>query len=324
MRTTHRPAVPALLAATLLTVAACSGGDDDASGESATGEDGLIPVTISTQPIVDSAPLYLGVDQGFYEEEGIDLTIENASGGAAVIPSVVSGEHQFGRGNLLSTMIARDQGLDLECIANANSAQGVPDFSAILTAPDSGIESPADLEGHTVSINNLNNIGEAIIRTAIERDGGDPSLVDFVELGFAEVPQAIESGQIEAGWAVEPFVTEALDLGQVAISWPFYEFHEDLDISCVFTSGQVLEEDPELVAAFQRATDRALEFADANPDEVRRITGTYTEIDESVLERMVLPRFTPEMSREAAEFLAEKALEYGMLTNEPDLDALLP
>ena len=108
MTTNRHRAVAGLIASGALLLTACGGGGDD--GDSSGSEDGLTPVTISTQPIVDSAPLHLGLDQGFFEEEGIDLTIENAAGGAAVIPSVVSGEHEFGRGNLLSTMIATEQG----------------------------------------------------------------------------------------------------------------------------------------------------------------------------------------------------------------------
>lgn len=321
MTMTRRSAVAGFALTSLLVLAACGGGDDDSTG---TEDGGLTPVTISTQPIVDSAPLYLGVDQGFFEEEGIDLTIESAAGGAAVIPSVISGEHEFGRGNILSAMIAQQQGLDIRCIANANTAQGDPDFSAVLVMPDSPIASPADLEGRTVSVNTLNNIGDTIIRTAVERDGGDPSTIEFIEVPFPEAPAALETGQVDAVWAVEPFVTEALDMGAEVISWPFSEMHPDLDVSCVFTSPEMLDGEPELVEAFQRAMNRSLEFSEDNPEEVRRITGTYTEIDEDVLDRMVLPRFVPEMSREAAEFLAEKAIEFGTLDEMPDLDVLLP
>lgn len=321
MTTPRRVQATGIALACLLVLSACGSNDESDSPD---GQDGPTPVTISTQPIVDSAPLHLGLEQGFFEEEGIDLTIESAAGGAAVIPSVVSGEHEFGRGNLLSSMIAREQGLDIQCIANANTAQGDPDFSAVLVMPDSGIESPADLEGRTVSVNTLNNIGDTIIRTAIQRDGGDESTVEFIEVPFPEAPAALETGQVDAVWAVEPFVTEALDMGATVISWPFAEMHPDLDVSCVFTSGALIEEDPELVDAFARAVDRSLEFSEENPDEVRRITGTYTEIDEDVLERMVLPRFVPEMSHEAAEFLADKAIEFGTMSEQPDLDLLLP
>ncbi|MGY1643349.1 ABC transporter substrate-binding protein [Geodermatophilus sp. SYSU D00703] len=309
-------------AAALLTLAACGGGSDDAGGGG--GEGGLTPVTIGTQPIVDSAPLYLGVDQGFFEEEGIDLTIESASGGAVVVPSVVSGDYQFGRGNVLSTMIAVDQGLPLTCITNANSTAGNPDFGAVVVPADSPIQSMADLAGRTVSVNTLNNIGDTTIRAVVENAGGDPRAVEFVEIPFPDAPAALQSGQVDAAWILDPFLTEAVDAGARVLSYNFSDFHPELDISCVFTSQQLMQEDPELVAAFQRAMNRSLEFSQQNPEEVRRITGTYTEIDPAVLERIVIPTFRTDFSREAMELLGAKATEYGTLSQEPDLDQLLP
>jgi NitT/TauT family transport system substrate-binding protein len=310
-------------AAALLTLAACGGGSDDDAGGGG-GEGGLTAVTIGTQPIVDSAPLYLGVDQGFFEDEGIDLTIESASGGAVVVPSVVSGDYQFGRGNVLSTMIAVDQGLPLTCITNANSTAGNPDFGAVVVPADSPIQSMADLAGRTVSVNTLNNIGDTTIRAVVENAGGDPQAVEFVEIPFPDAPAALQSGQVDAAWILDPFLTEAVDAGARVLSYNFSDFHPELDISCVFTSQQQMQEDPELVAAFQRAMNRSLEFSQQNPEEVRRITGTYTEIDPAVLERIVIPTFRTDFSREAMELLGAKATEYGTLSKEPDLDQLLP
>ncbi|MBB3082342.1 ABC transporter substrate-binding protein [Geodermatophilus sabuli] len=308
-------------AATLLALTAC-GGSDDAGGE--TGEGGLTAVTIGTQPIVDSAPLYLGVDQGFFEEERLDLTIETAVGGAAVVPSVVSGDFEFGRGNVLSTMIAVSQGLPLRCITNANSTAGNPDFGAVVVLGDSPLQSMADLSGRTVSVNTLNNIGDTTIRSVVEEAGGDPQAVQFVEIPFPDAPAALQSGQVDAAWILDPFLTEAVDAGGRVLSYNFSDFHPQLDISCVFTSEQLIQEQPEVVEAFQRAMNRSLEFSQANPDEVRRITGTYTEIDPAVLERIVIPTFRPDFNREAMELLGAKAAEYGSLPEEPDLDQLLP
>jgi NitT/TauT family transport system substrate-binding protein len=317
-----RSRAAAVGAAALLALTACGGSDD--SGGASPGDGGLTPVTIGTQPIVDSAPLYLGVDQGFFEEEGLDLTIESAVGGAAVVPSVVSGDFEFGRGNVLSTMIAVEQGLPLQCVTNANSTAGNPDFGAVVVPGDSPIQSMADLAGRTVSVNTLNNIGDTTIRSVVEEAGGDPAAVQFVEIPFPDAPAALQSGQVDAAWILDPFLTEAVDAGGRVLSYNFSDFHPELDISCVFTSQQLLQEQPEVVEAFQRAMNRSLEFSQENPDEVRRITGTYTEIDPAVLERIVIPTFRTEFSREAMELLGAKAAEYGTLTQEPDLDQLLP
>jgi len=318
IRSIPRTVAPVVVA--LLALTACGGGGNDADADAG----GLTPVVIGTQPIVDSAPLYLGKEMGFFADEGIDLTIKTATGGAAVVPSVLAGDFQFGRGNVLSTMVAVDKGLDLKCITNANSTAGNPDFGAVVVRGDSPIQSVADLPGHTVSVNTLANIGDTTIRSVVEDAGGDPAGVNFVELPFPDAPAALEGGQVDAAWILEPFLTQALDDGGRVLSYNFSDFHPDLDISCVFASGQLLKSDPETVAAFQRAMNKSLEYSQENPAEVRRITGTYTDIAPAVLDRIAIPNFRVEFNREAMEKLGAKATEYGTLSKEPDLDQLLP
>jgi NitT/TauT family transport system substrate-binding protein len=306
----------------LLALTACGGTENDPGADGGAG--GLTPVVIGTQPIVDSAPLYLGKEMGFFSDEGLDLTIKTATGGAAVVPSVLSGDFQFGRGNVLSTMVAVDKGLDLSCITNANSTAGNPDFGAVVVRGDSPIQSVAQLPGHTVSVNTLANIGDTTIRSVVEEAGGDPSGVHFVELPFSDAPAAVEGGQVDAAWILEPFLTQAVDAGARVLSYNFSDFHPDLDISCVFASGALIKKDPELVAAFQRAMNKSLEYSQENPAEVRRITGTYTDIEPAVLDRIAIPNFRVEFNREAMEKLGAKATQYGTLSKEPDLDQLLP
>jgi NitT/TauT family transport system substrate-binding protein len=69
---------------------------------------------------------------------------------------------------------------------------------------------------------------------------------------------------------------------------------------------------------------RSLEYSEENPDEVRRIIATYTEIPEEMLARIALPNYRVEWNRESLQELADATLEYGVVSEPVDLDALLP
>src|SRR4051812_17431691 len=84
-----------------LTLSACGGGDDD----QATDSSGTAKVTVGVIPIVDVAPIYLGIKQGFFKDEGLQLKLETAQGGAAIVPGVVSGQYQFGFSNTVSLLL---------------------------------------------------------------------------------------------------------------------------------------------------------------------------------------------------------------------------
>lgn len=193
-----------LLATTLLCTTAC--GSDDGGGD-ASGDSGQPDkVTVGVIPILDVAPIYLGVEKGFFEKHNIDLTLEQAEGGAAIVPAVVAGQYQFGFSNVVSLLLASSQGLPLKVVSNGNNSTGVDeDFAALMVKGDSPIESPKDLEGKTVAANTLKNIVDTSVRASVRKAGGDPTKVKFAALPFPEQPAALASGQVDAVFVVEPF-----------------------------------------------------------------------------------------------------------------------
>jgi NitT/TauT family transport system substrate-binding protein len=321
-----RRALAALLAAPLLLTAACGGSEPSASAGGGSEGEELTPVTVGVVPIVDVAPIYLGVQEGFFEEEGIDLTLETAQGGAAIVPAVLNQEYQFGFSNMTSLLTAAQQGLPLQVVvagAASTGEQGA-DYSAVLTRPDSGITDAADLAGRTVAVNTLGNIGTTTINESVRAAGGDPATVNYVELPFSEMPAALEQGNVDAIWGTEPFLTIATRAGATVVASNFVDAVDDLTVAGYFTSRPFATQDADVVERFTAAMERSLEYASANPDAARAVLSEYTEIDQAVIDAMVLPAWATEVNRESVERLAELGVQDGLLDGSPDLDALLP
>jgi len=211
-------------------------------------------------------------------------------------------------------------------VASGNASTGDPnsDFAGIVVPPGSSIKSAKDLEGHTVAVNNLKNIGEVTIRAAIEKDGGDPDKVKFVELPFPDMPGALSSGQVEAAWLVEPFFTVAKQGGNTNISSNLAVTAPDLTIGTYFTTQQEISKDKGLVDDFTAAIQESLTYAQKNPDEVRRILLTYTQIKPEVANAITLPAFPSEINKDSVQTLADLMVKYGMTEKKPDVNAVLP
>nr|BFF22009.1 NrtA/SsuA/CpmA family ABC transporter substrate-binding protein [Promicromonospora thailandica] len=311
--------------AAALVLAAC-GGTSDAGGEQGADDGGLTPVTVGVIPIVDVAPIYLGVQEGFFEDQGLDVTLELAQGGAAIVPAVVSGDYQFGFSNVTSLLVASSQGLPLKAVAAGNFTTGEPgeDFGAVVVPEGSDIKDAADLAGKTVAVNTLNNIGDTTVRNVVDDAGGAGDDVEFVEMGFPDMPAAVAGEQVDAAWVVEPHLTTALEQGATVVASNFAETDPDLMIAAYFTSDQQIAENPETVEAFTAAMEESLTYAQEHPDETRAVLDTYTEIDPAVKEAMVMPRFSAELTDASFQLLADLGEEHGMFDEPVDVSKLLP
>jgi NitT/TauT family transport system substrate-binding protein len=313
-----------LAAASVFALTAC-GTSAPTTDSPAPGADAApIQITVGALPVADAAAVWLAKDQGFFSDEGLDVTIETTSGGAAAVPGVISGSYDFAFANIVSLMVARDKGLDLRYVTNANSAGGDPDFAGVIVRADSPIKTAADLAGKTVSTNQVQNIGDTAINGVVDKAGADWKSIKWVEVAIPDVEAAVENKQIDAGIVLNPFLAGAVAHGLRVVSYPYYGFDPKLDIAGLFTTGETIKNKPEMVKKFTTAMNKSLTFAQKNPDAVRQIVTTYTKMTAEQLKEMVLPTYRVEFNLAADKKLAEAAVKFGTLTKVPDFDLLFP
>jgi len=323
-----RGSLGASAAAALLVLTSCGGGGDDTANEGtdeATQNGELTEISIGVIPIVDVAPIYLGVEEGIFEEHGLDVELTLAQGGAAIIPAVQSGDFDFGFSNITSLVIGKSQGLPLELVAPGPQTTGEPgeDFSSLIVPEDSDAESIVDLEGKRVAVNTLNNINDTVLKEGMRQEGGDRDSMDLVEVAFPDMGGQLESGNVDAIMAVEPFATLAKEAGGREIYSPYAEPIEDLMIAGYFTNTDKIENEPELGDSFVSAMKESQQFAEDNPDAAREILSEYTEIEPEVAEQLNMPRFPQEINRESTERIIELSEETGLIEEPVEVDELI-
>jgi NitT/TauT family transport system substrate-binding protein len=158
--------VAALAAAAMFALAGCGGGDDE--GESAGGE--LTKVTLQSKWVVQAqfAGYYAAKDQGYYEDEGLDVDIR--PGGPDIVPEqvVLGGQAEFGINWLDSTLATRDKGQNIVNIAQVFTRSGMTE----VTWKDSGLDQITDLKGKKVGVWLGGN--EHKLFAALNKNGIDP------------------------------------------------------------------------------------------------------------------------------------------------------
>lgn len=323
-------AFPALALAGVLSLAACSGqpaaapastpGGGAATGQAAPGE--AKKVSIGTLPIVPTAVIHMGVEKGFFQENGLDVTIETGQGGAALLPAVISGTMQFATGNPVSLLVARERGLDVRVIASYtyDTAEGV---HGVVVKQDSGIDNCGDLAGKNIAINTLKSMGDLHIMDAIEKQGGDPKTANFVELGFPQMLPALEQGNVQGAWVPEPFLTLAQEAGHKVACYDGVESVEGHPTMMFFTSADLVDRDKATVDAMRTAINKAMDYAQDNPDEVREVAVAKMNVNPEVAKAMVLEDFGGPVRTAQVEETGKLMVKYGFINKEADVTGLL-
>jgi NitT/TauT family transport system substrate-binding protein len=323
-----RRTVLGLALAGTLVLAGCGGGDEEpaATGD-APADCGEVDASIRVGaiPIVDVASLYLGIEQGIFTDAGLEVEAFLAQGGAAIVPAVVNGEAQFGVSNITSLLQAQGRGVPLALVAPDSGASGnaEDDYAAVVVAADSPYQSAADLGGTRIAINSINNISDTVVRESVRQAGGDAESIEFVEIPFPDMVSAVSSGQVDGAFAVEPFVTLGERAGLRPVSAPYTETDDNLTVAGWFTSDQYAQEEPCVVQAFTEAMVASQQYAQDNPDQVREVLGTYTQIPPDVAQELTLPAFQAELDRDSIERLLELGEQDGIVEGEVDLDELI-
>lgn len=305
------------------TLTACGGGGETTGG----GGDGeeMQPLTIGVIPIAPSAPVQLAVEEGIFAEHGLDVTLETAQGGAAMLPAVSGGSMDIGVGNPLSVILAQDQGLDMRILSGYSSSLSEgDDITGVAANQDAGISSWADLAGKRVAVNTVNGQGDLTIKEAVSQDGGDPEAVEFVEMPFQDMPAQLERGEIDAAWVPEPFLTQLINGDQTQlVGYNYQETVPGLDTMVTFSNAEFAEENPEVLESYEAAITEALQFAEENPDRVRETIVSFLNMPEEVATDLRLEEFDAEVDREELETLAQLMQKYGVIENEANLDEII-
>jgi NitT/TauT family transport system substrate-binding protein len=315
-----------LVAATLLVsmlLVGCGGSGNGGGGQKAGAP---ATVRVGVIPIVDVAPLYLGERKGFFQKRNLTLKLTAGSGGATIVPSVVSGDLDIGFGNNVSNLQAASKGIPLRIVASGAYSTGKrgKDYVGVVAPKGSPIKTAKDLEGHTVAVNTLQNLGDVTVRASVDAAGGDSSKVKFVEVEFPDMSAALGRGSVDAIWTVEPFLSIATkQQGGRVVAWSLVDAAKDMMVATYFTTERYAQSHRDVVRRFKAAMDQSLQYAQQHPDEVRRVLLTYTKIPAKAASTITLPRWDPAISQETLRRLESLATRYKLIKKHVSPDELL-
>jgi NitT/TauT family transport system substrate-binding protein len=266
------------------------------------------------------AGFYVGIDQGYYLEQGLELeTIPFDSAARMVVPlgagqlDVGGGSHSAG----LFNAIAR--GISIKLVGDKGSLLPGHGFVALLLqrelAASGRLRTPDDLRGRRVATTAMGNIGDIVLAGWLRQAGLTLDDVELVELGFPDHASALASGAVDASSTIEPFVTRILDQGVGRLYGRADTLLPGHQIAEVFYSAQFARERPELGRRFMVAYLRAVRYYNdafsrgdvARRQEVITTLARHTPVrDVALYDRMVMPGLNPDGRVNVASLAADQ------------------
>ena len=221
------------------------------------------------------APIMLADAKGFFKEEGIDHKIVDGGPGKNPIPIVAVGQAQFGIATngmaVVSARLAKDP---VDIVAIGTLFQQAPSSYLTLSAPGAPPLKPKDMEGKSVGIQTGS---EFIFRAFAKKNGIDESKVKVVTAQATVEPLLVGKMDYFSGWivnqtyqieqeAAKPDAPDALK-GKTWQALRLSEFGVPTYADVIFTSGDTLKKNPELVKKYLRAVQKGMQYGIDHPEE---------------------------------------------------------
>jgi putative hydroxymethylpyrimidine transport system substrate-binding protein len=249
----------ALLAAALLLASAIGCGGSGAEPGAPNGATLVLDFT----PNAAHSGIFAAQGRDFYADAGIDLTVRQPGESTDAPKLLEAGRAELAILDIHDLGIARERGLDLVGVMPLVQRP----LAAVLTRRDGPVRRPRDLEGGTVGVTGLPS-DEAVVDSEVSADGGDPSQVRRVMIGFNAVA-SLAAGRVDA--ATGFWNAEGVALRRQGV--PIRVFKVDrygappYPELVLTTSRRTLERDPELIDAVVDATRRGSAFAVREPQQ---------------------------------------------------------
>lgn len=281
--------VAALLAAALLLTGAAGCGGSGAEPGAPVGATLVLDFT----PNAVHSGIYAAKRQGYYRDEGIDLTVRQPGESTDAPKLLEAGRTDFAILDIHDLGIARERGLELVGVMPLVQRP----LAAVIARAGSGVKRPRELEGRTVGVTGLPS-DEAVVDSEVSADGGNPAKVKRVTIGFNAI-SSLAAGKVDA--ATGFWNAEGVALRQQGVPIRIFKVNQygapPYPELILTTTRATLDRNPDLVSSMVEATGRGYEFTVENPkqglDDLLAEVPSLDRADQKAQLRVLLPDLRP-------------------------------
>jgi NitT/TauT family transport system substrate-binding protein len=270
-------------------------------------------------------PLYVGLHEGFFEKQGLDLSKESAGSGSVALSAVISKSAQFSLHGPEWTAIAASKGAPVNTIANVVNGAAV----WIATTPDFKFDSVKDLKGQKIVTGLMPTTSTSLFIKLLKENGMDASKdVEMIQVPLGTEPGPFVAGQAKVAVMYEPGLDQVVAKGmKVVVGFP--KLYGAYAFSTITARTDV---DPDLAQRLTSGLEMAVRFMHKN--EARTVEIAQKEfptlepaVVEAAVKRMLADNVYPtsvDITPDALKLALETQIALGNLAAQPDYKSFVP
>jgi NitT/TauT family transport system substrate-binding protein len=270
-------------------------------------------------------PLYVGMDEGFFEKQGLDLTKESAGSGSVALSAVISKSAQFSLHGPEWTAIAASKGAPVNTIANVVNGAAV----WIAATPDFKFTSVKDLKGEKIVTGTMPTTSTSLFIKLLKENGMDANKdVQMIQVPLGTEPGPFVAGQAKVAVMYEPGLDQVVAKGmKVVVGFP--QLYGAYAFSTITARVDV---DPDLAQRLTNGLEMAVRFMHKNTARTVEIAQKQfptlePAVVEAAVKRMLADNVYPtsvDITPEALKLALDTQIALGNLSAQPDYKTFVP
>jgi NitT/TauT family transport system substrate-binding protein len=294
-------------------------------------------VTVATGGVSSDSAFYIGIEKGYFAEQGIDVQLVPFKVPADVMTAVATDKVDVGTGAPAAGLFnAMASGIPLKIVASNSRLEQGRDGGALVLRPEaaSSVRTAADLKGKRLGIGALNGSpGEILYDRVLGQNGLSAADVELtVTGGFPETLTALGTGRIDGAVLPEPWVSIGVQQGTAVVWERFADIAPSMEWNLLVYSSGFATQRTDVARRFMVARLKAVRdyedgfFSGRDRDELVSILTRYTLVtDPGVYQRMSFSEMDPDGRLDATSvaMLQDWYVAHGYVTRPADLTASL-
>ncbi len=288
-----------------LVFSGCSSASNNKEDKSATKELKEVNVLLDWYPNAVHSFLYAAEEQGYFKEAGLKVNLITPAGTDDGIKLVAAGKADLAISYPKQIILARGENIPIKSVGAIVRSS----LNQLMVRKDSGVKTLKDLEGKKVGYASF-DIDKETVKAMVAQAGGDPSKVEFVDVGYDLMP-GIETKQVDAiiGGYInhEKILLEKKGIELETFAPSDFGVPNNYELAFV-ASDDAIKNNNDTIQAFLGAAKKGFEYTQKNLDKaldlILKAQNESFPLDEET-EKKSLEILLPLMENESGKFLSQ-------------------